>query len=736
MAIENLIKMAEQVSRLGDQDLAALTQDEGIQAILAATELKDRERVRSNVPITQGDQPTVIDNLINRALGQNQQASNPNMMNPDMMNPNTMDPNMMDPNMMANMPAQPPMMPQDMQSNVDPRMLAQQPPMARMGGLLRRFAPGGLLDDRTRAYVEAQGINPETLSLVELNTLISPQAQSQALGMGNYATLGGIDFSGSVGSGAINQLQQAQNQRDTYASMQSINPFANVGEIDAELKKRDEKIKPLQIAADARKQKIADDDIVRNMIDSGTFIDNPEYKTLADNAGGNSTKLLELIRMAEGERKDKVEIDEEFLENKITAENQKTDQNFEQGNVLAQLQGKVNDIDPRAVAPTTGGRVTIANAVAGSRVGDSNTIIKNAQTDANITNFAETKGTTLSGFAGDTRIRTDLDKAIIAKDKIDNNTLLSYQKDLDDAETALNKISETDFPSRDEIISKNKQQIKLGMAQAFFNAAGSGKPSFMEAMGESLGAASGVMQKGTAKEQKDLMQLAIADYNRAAKKYDIADKRRSALSAQITTKLANRQTREDKLTDQRFKLQERIDKKDEKIADMITDKIDAKEATRRWEAEQSIDVNKNFQAFFEDLRSDQFANTTMNSQEMEGYAAIQMGNVAMKYGSRPQTVALKGIERFTNEIPKIAKRLRSKDPSLSNQASIEAAKKEYRDFLIGGEELGSAAIFDHFDPIITKYQEDLIKFPNSKAANSAYMKDEFSWLPTAYYDED
>ena len=105
-------------------------------------------------------------------------------------------------------------------------------------------------------------------------------------------------------------------------------------------------------------------------------------------------------------------------------------------------------------------------------------------------------------------------------------------------------------------------------------------------------------------------------------------------------------------------------------------------------------------------------------------------------GKQNNQLMLKGIERFSNEIPKIAKRLRSKDPSLSNQASIEAAKKEYRDFLINGEELGSAAIFDHFDPIITKYQEDLVKFPNSKAANLAYMKDEFSWLPTAYYDED
>tara|TARA_R110000850_G_scaffold4927_1_gene21429 strand:+ start:4564 stop:6735 length:2172 start_codon:yes stop_codon:yes gene_type:complete len=723
MAIENLIKMAEQVSRLGDQDLAALTQDEGIQAILAATELKDRERVRSNVPITQGDQPTVIDNLINRALGQNQQASNPNMMNPDMMNPNTMDPNtmdpnMMNPNMMANMPAQPPMMPQGMQSNVDPRMLAQQPPMARMGGLLRRFASGRSLDETNNTfqsdYVEAMGFDPNTIGGSQYNEIISPEFQANLFGLND--------------NNISNELSEAKKDLRRYKNKNLLlnSPARKLSE---EINLREKNI--LDIAGEEKEQAEAGA-ILQNLFNQGLITNNPSYIDIAKEAKGDNVKILELIRIAEGSK-----IDEDTTASLGANGQNIIDVGAGSGGAGTGDGASGQGDDAPIVTPlTTSGGVTIANAVAGSRAGDSKTIIKNAQTDANITNFAETKGTTLSGFAGDTRIRTDLDKAIIAKDKIDNNTLLSYQKDLDDAETALNKISETDFPSRDEIISKNKQQIKLGMAQAFFNAAGSGKPSFMEAMGESLGAASGVMQKGTAKEQKDLMQLAIADYNRAAKKYDIADKRRSALSAQITTKLANRQTREDKLTDQRFKLQERIDKKDEKIADMITAKVDAKEATRRWEAEQSIDVNKNFQAFFEDLRSDQFANTTMNSQEMEGYAAIQMGNVAMKYGSRPQTVALKGIERFTNEIPKIAKRLRSKDPSLSNQASIEAAKKEYRDFLIGGEELGSAAIFDHFDPIITKYQEDLIKFPNSKAANLAYMKDEFSWLPTAYYDED
>jgi len=636
----------------------------------------------------------------------------------------------MDPNMMANMPAQPPMMPQGMQSNVDPRMLAQQPPMARMGGLLRRFASGRSLDDD---FIKAMGEDPKSISMAKYNEITSPQFQANQLGY-NYATMGGTDFKGLFGVRPA--LTNARRNKIEFVRS-AKNQNLSKEEFESQLAVLEQDIVRAESLVSDRDNDISSEGELENLIGQGLLRNNPEYFELSkiagtrDDGSPNTSKLLELIKMSEGSK-----IDEDTTASLDANRQNIIDVGAGSGGAGTGdgASGQGDDANP--VDSTTGGGVTIANAVAGSRVGDSNTIIKNAQTDANITNFAKTKGTTLSGFAGDTRIRTDLDKAIIAKDKIDNNTLLSYQKDLDDAETALNKISETDFPSRDEIISKNKQQIKLGMAQAFFNAAGSGKPSFMEAMGESLGAASGVMQKGTAKEQKDLMQLAIADYNRAAKKYDIADKRRSTLSAQITTKLANRQTREDKLTDQRFKLQERIDKKDEKIADMITDKIDAKEATRRWEAEQSIDVNKNFQAFFEDLRSDQFANTTMNSQEMEGYAAIQMGNVAMKYGSRPQTVALKGIERFTNEIPKIAKRLRSKDPSLSNQASIEAAKKEYRDFLIGGEELGSAAIFDHFDPIITKYQEDLIKFPNSKAANSAYMKDEFSWLPTAYYDED
>lgn len=737
MAIENLIKMAEQVSRLGDQDLAALTQDEGIQAILAATELKDRERVRSNVPITQGDQPTVIDNLINRALGQNQQASNPNMMNPDMMNPNTMDPNMMDPNMMANMPAQPPMMPQDMQSNVDPRMLAQQPPMARMGGLLRRFAPGGLLDDRTRAYVEAQGINPETLSLVELNTLISPQAQSQALGMGNYATLGGIDFSGSVGSGAINQLQQAQNQRDTYASMQSINPFANVGEIDAELKKRDEKIKPLQIAADARKQKIADDDTVRNMIDSGTFIDNPEYKTLADNAGGNSTKLLELIRMAEGERKDKVEIDEEFLENKITAENQKTDQNFEQGNVLAQLQGEVNDIDPRAVAPTTtasNNRIgsTIDPYVFGNTMGRTEAIAPYSQSISVIKSLKDnTKG--LSTTATDTTI-TDSDRLSRSIDTIDTKRLLDLQDQANEAEEALNKISETDFPSRDEIIGKNKQQIKLGMAQAFFNAAASGKPSFMEAMGESLGAASGVMQKGTAKEQKDLMQLAIADYNRAAKKFDIADKKRTALSTKLAARAVARQTYEQKNRDITLDLAQEHNKFELEIAKLNLSTVEAEKARKTKIDEMSLLANKQFVDSKKYMSSNEFKNTVMSDDEMGMAAAMDIGTVGLRYSSRAQALAKRGIDQFNLALNEKIPQLRAANPDLDENELFKKAEVEYRKTLVGGDQFGSVAVFDHFYPIIDNMAKLKVSNPDSHQANINRLKEEYPWMSSGYYE--
>ncbi|BCV05002.1 MAG: hypothetical protein CM15mV96_260 [uncultured marine virus] len=114
------------------------------------------------------NQPTVIDNLINRTLGMNRQVDPTAMPMPS-------------PEMMGNMPVEAPNMPpmqQTMPNDVDPRMLAQQPPMARMGGLLRRFAHGLFNEE----YVKALGEDPN-ISMTRYNQITSPQFQDNKLGL-------------------------------------------------------------------------------------------------------------------------------------------------------------------------------------------------------------------------------------------------------------------------------------------------------------------------------------------------------------------------------------------------------------------------------------------------------------------------------------------------------------------------------------------------------------------------
>ena len=65
---------------------------------------------------------------------------------------------------------------------------------------------------------------------------------------------------------------------------------------------------------------------------------------------------------------------------------------------------------------------------------------------------------------------------------------------------------------------------------------------------------------------------------------------------------------------------------------------------------------------------------------------------------------------------------------------LEKARKNYREKLLGGEELGTKAVFDRFNPIIENMTKLKITNPDSHQANINRLKDEYPWLPTAYYE--
>tara|TARA_X000001382_G_scaffold109377_1_gene85539 strand:+ start:1379 stop:3499 length:2121 start_codon:yes stop_codon:yes gene_type:complete len=706
MAIENLIKMAEQVSRLGDQDLAMLTKEEGIQSVLAATEMKDRERVRSEVPVMNMNQPTVIDNLINRTLGMNRQVDPTAMPMPS-------------PDMMGNMPMEAPNMPpmqQTMPNGVDPRMLAQQPPMARMGGLLRRFAPGGLFNEE---YVKAVGEDSD-ISMAKYNQIISPRFQDKQLGL--------------YDSDTSRQLRLAENELTDFNITNSIlnNPaketFENRQALETKISSLDDKLKDETKAVSE----------LQSLRDQGFFISNPQYFDLKNEAGGDPSKLLELIRLAETDKK--IDKDSEIDENTraSTDGDGVSDILPNQVNQSSDDQGSDDQgSDDQDNTQTTGGQVTIDKNRYGDQTRDVDNSIENEMRNKIVGALGENLGTTLSGYTNDVTRKSALTKSIEEKDKVDMELLGTYQKNMDAAEKALNDISETDFPSRKEIIDRNKQQVKLGIASAFFNAAATGKPSFMESMGQAFGDASAVMAKGTAKEQKDLMQLAIADYNRASKKFDIAQGRRDKLSSEINTRLTNRATLEQSNRDFRFELEKEETRKLEKITELMGNNIQEAEARRQFTEDMSFKVDAQFVKNVEELRSDEFAKVNMPKKEIEGVAAIQLGDTGVKYSARAQSVINDGIQRFQREIDANIKKLSGlvENASLSEEQILEKAKEAYSDKLRDNEEHGSLDIYETYYPLIESYVEKKATEPQNREANIAFMQDKYPWMSPSIYGE-
>ena len=272
------------------------------------------------------------------------------------------------------------------------------------------------------------------------------------------------------------------------------------------------------------------------------------------------------------------------------------------------------------------------------------------------------------------------------------------------------------------------------MAQAFFNAAASGKPSFMEAMGESLGAASGVMQKGTAKEQKDLMQLAIADYNRAAKKFDIADKKRTTLSTKLAARAVARQTYEQKNRDITLDLAKEHNNFELEIAKLNLSTVEAEKARKIKIDDMSLAANKQFVDSKKYMSSNEFKNTVMSDDEMGMAAAMDIGTVGLRYSSRAQALAKRGVDRFNLALREKIPQLRAANPNLNENELFKKAEVEYRESLVGGDQFGSVAVFDHFYPIIDNMAKLKVSNPDSHQANINRLKEEYPWMPSAYYE--
>ena len=100
----------------------------------------------------------------------------------------------------------------------------------------------------------------------------------------------------------------------------------------------------------------------------------------------------------------------------------------------------------------------------------------------------------------------------------------AYNKEVDESVGKLKDL-EGNLPTRENIKDRLKKQTSLGMAQAFFEAAGSGSPDFLTSISKGFGGAAGVMNKMTGQEQKELYQHAMDEYAREQGKANTSFKR-------------------------------------------------------------------------------------------------------------------------------------------------------------------------------------------------------------------
>ena len=113
-----------------------------------------------------------------------------------------------------------------------------------------------------------------------------------------------------------------------------------------------------------------------------------------------------------------------------------------------------------------------------------------------------------------------------------------------DAATEKMKTLEGDLPTRENIKDRIKEQTKLGMAKAFFDAAGSGSPDFLTALAQGMGGAAGVMNKMTGAEQKELHQHALQMFQLEREKANTANARQEKALTRLQAARQYEQTRQ------------------------------------------------------------------------------------------------------------------------------------------------------------------------------------------------
>jgi hypothetical protein len=267
-----------------------------------------------------------------------------------------------------------------------------------------------------------------------------------------------------------------------------------------------------------------------------------------------------------------------------------------------------------------------------------------------------------------------------------------YNKAID-AATEKMKTLEGDLPTRENIKDRIKEQTKLGMAKAFFDAAGSGSPDFLTALAQGMGGAAGVMNKMTGEEQKDLHQHALQMFQLEREKANTAFKRQDQTLSKIQNARAYQQTVSQNNRDLSLRLAEMQQKYGQDARNFAFEvaKFNAEQAAdfkddQAANAKTFEDLSQNYRSIDFDMKAD--AEEHDLSLAVNGFANLKV--------ERAQNIANKGVKAVVKDMADVAKQLTPEQQQLplAEQERIIASQliEQYRE----GNNLGKLDVLRVF----------------------------------------
>ena len=607
--VEDLVGLAGRVSSLPDESLAQLTQQEGIESLIAATEMKDREVIRAEAAAQPQANTTVLDNLIQRSMNtpQNSMMAQQQQGVPQ------------------GVPQDGPLprMPERMMPQLAPELLSQQPPMARVGGLIRKFDNGGQFgvdSNFAENFLQMYGITPQEA----ITAGADPSEMQRA-------------------SGAY-----AQRLQETPESIGSVyNPL--VVEQRENLLKREEMgrnyeyVPPEMYDQPIIPQKSLDEyhqEQARTGLEQDSYFGGSQVRDLPTRGG----KIDELTNRF-------------FSAGVEPAEFAQPIGGPDMANIGSE--NLVNTVDG-TTPPATGAGVTPANQVIGGpEYGPSvlkvdplvaSATLAHKQQQQALNQLISSIPNPLGLDATETSTRTEIsnfeskesDRIAKLGDEVDQHML-----DLDELEEGI--------PDRESIKKRIKTQTSLGMAQAFFNAAEKGSPDFITAMAGAFGDASGVMNKMTGQEQKEIYQHATDAYNRKATKANAAFTRRQGLlteqSRRATTAATTRTNFLAALRESNDLAQEAREYNRNIYNDAVANAVDVRDheqALKDWTASETKNYNDTVGTLSRNLNT----GTLTDMSQHQRASALTYA----QYGVEPAQVAANiGIDRNLKEVNELYK---------------------------------------------------------------------------------